>query len=194
MEDISTTEQEKQENLSDTLPSANCYINALQGKPYKLPSQPKPKRGGQPAAKRITPAKKVKFLKRLAETCHVQKSAKEIGIPYQTLYWHKNHDPEFNEAWELAVAEAIDALEGSVYNRATNGVKKPVFYQGVQCGTTTEYSDTLAALLLKGHKPERYGDKRAVELSGPNGGPVQIDQVKHKMLDILGVTIDQLED
>jgi len=152
------------------------------------------KRGGQPERKRITPAKKKKFLKLLAETCNVQKAAKAMKIPYQTLYWHRRNDPEFAAAWELAVSEAIDELEGSAFNRATHGVEKTVYYQGVPCGTETQYSDALAALLLKAHKPEKYGDRRSMEISGPGGRPVEINAVRGRMIELLGVTIDQIED
>lgn len=44
--------------------------------------------------------------------------------------------------------------------------------------TMKEYSDTLAIFLLKAHAPEKYRDNAKLELTGPNGGPVQIDSSK----------------
>ena len=43
-----------------------------------------------------------------------------------------------------------DALEAEARRRAVEGVRKPVFYQGVICGWVGEYSDTLLIFLLKG--------------------------------------------
>ena len=146
------------------------------------------KSGGQPPRKAFTKAKKKKFIKHLSETCNVQQAAKLAGINYKNAYYHKLHDLEFAEQWKMAVSEAVDELEGSVWRRATHGAEKPVFYQGIQCGTTQEYSDTLAALLLKAHKPDLYGDKRAVELSGPNRGPIEINQVRGRLLEMLEIT------
>lgn len=34
-----------------------------------------------------------------------------------------------------------------------------MFYQGEQCGTIREYSDTLAIFLLKAHKSEKYRER-----------------------------------
>ena len=48
-----------------------------------------------------------------------------------------------------------DALSVRTYH----GVEEPVFYQGVQCGAVTEYSDTLLMFLLKARKPEVYRDR-----------------------------------
>lgn len=38
------------------------------------------------------------------------------------------------------------------------------------------YSDGLTSLLLKAHRPEKYRDNTALELTGKNGGPVELSQ------------------
>lgn len=40
--------------------------------------------------------------------------------------------------------------------------------------TMKRYSDTLAIFLLKAHAPDKYRERSAMELTGANGGPVQI--------------------
>ena len=59
--------------------------------------------------------------------------------------------------------------------RAHSGFDEPVFYKGIETGTVRKYSDTLTIFLLKGFKPDKYKDRVANELSGPNGGAIEID-------------------
>ena len=51
--------------------------------------------------------------------------------------------------------EAIDNLEATAYERAS----------------TT--SDRLAEVLLKAHRPDKYVEKRLLEHTGKDGGPIQ---------------------
>lgn len=62
--------------------------------------------------------------------------------------------------------------------RAREGVDEPVFYQGDECGSVRKYSDTLAIFLLKGAMPEKYRENTRMELTGANGGPVQISDTE----------------
>lgn len=39
-----------------------------------------------------------------------------------------------------------------------------------------KYSDNLTTFLLKSHRPEKYRDNAALELTGKNGGPVEITE------------------
>jgi hypothetical protein len=63
-----------------------------------------------------------------------------------------------------AIDEGTDVLEDEVFRRAREGVEKPVFYEGVECGTVRVYSDTLAIFLLKGRRPDKF--KERTEQSG----------------------------
>lgn len=83
-----------------------------------------------------------------------------------TAYTWRNEDPEFAKSWDEAKAIGLDALEDEATRRAYEGSEKPVFHQGVQCGTIREYSDTLAIFLLKGGKPEKFRDNVKLEHSG----------------------------
>jgi hypothetical protein len=55
--------------------------------------------------------------------------------------------------------------------------------------TVKEYSDTLAIFLLKAHKPEKYRENTRMELTGANGGPVQISETERaaKVASLLAV-------
>ena len=138
-------------------------------------------------------AKKKKFLKKLKETMNVTLSAESVCVHPQTTYYHRRHDPVFEAAWEEALRDAVCELEGAAYNRALNGTKKGVYFNGVKVDEEVQTHDSLTQFMLKAHAPERYGDRKAVELSGPNGGPIRLDETKHKLLDLLGVSFDELE-
>ena len=72
----------------------------------------------------------------------------------------------------------ISALEDEAHRRAFEGVPEPVFHQGVECGSVRKYSDTLAIFLLKAHRPEKYRENSRMELTGANGGPLQISNTE----------------
>lgn len=124
---------------------------------------------------KVTPEKKLAFLAVLAATCNVTASAEAAGIARKTAYEWRDEDPEFAEAWEKAKELGVEALEDEAHRRAFQGVDKPVFHQGAVCGSIREYSDTLSIFLLKAHKPAKYRDNTRMELTGADGGPVQMD-------------------
>ena len=62
-----------------------------------------------------------------------------------------------------AHAVACDTIEAEMRRRAIDGVDKPVFYKGQQCGTVKEYSDMLLAMLANGAMPEKYKQKTKIE-------------------------------
>jgi len=116
-----------------------------------------------------------KFLLRLAETSNVSAACKRAKVSRQHAYQTRNEDEPFRIAWEEALEVATEALELEARRRAEKGVLEPVFYLGVKAGTIRRYSDTLLIFLLKAHKPGMYRDRSSVEVSGKDGGPIQID-------------------
>ena len=95
------------------------------------------------------------FLAALSRYPNVTGAAKAAGISTDGAYDRRKRDEEFAAAWDVALAASIDNLEQAAFVRA---------YEG---------SDRLMELLLKAHKSDKYGDRRTVELTGANGGPVQ---------------------
>ena len=113
---------------------------------------------------KFTPEKAEAFFAALAETANVTKACAAIAITRRTAYNWREADPEFAAGWDRAMKAAVLGLEDEAHRRAFEGVDKPVFYQGDECGTIREYSDTLAIFLLKAHNPEKYRENSKVEL------------------------------
>lgn len=95
---------------------------------------------------------------------------------YRWLGREKGHevDPVFAKDFAEAEEHAADRLEQEARRRAVEGVKKPVWYQGGECGVVTEYSDTLLIFLMKGAMPEKYKERGRYEHTGKGGGPIEV--------------------
>ena len=96
------------------------------------------------------------FLDRLAQTGNVMLSAKAAGVPRRTVYRWRDKWSTFAGEWDDALDEAVDMLEGMAWKRAA------------------KTSDRLLMFLLKAHRRGFYGDKQEVELSGKDGGAIQL--------------------
>jgi hypothetical protein len=92
-------------------------------------------------------------------------SAAARGIGYDRSYTYKvmEQDPDFKAEVLNAEQEALDECEAEALRRAFKGYDKGVWHQGVMVGTEKVYSDSLAALALKAHRP-KYKDKSEVTL------------------------------
>lgn len=97
------------------------------------------------------------FLGELRLSPNVSRAARAAGVSRQHVYMLRTQDPDFATAWDHALAESIDDLEGAAYDRAKLD------------------SDTLAIFLLKCHRREVYGDRSRLELTGADGGPVAFE-------------------
>ena len=110
-----------------------------------------------------TPAVQATFLEALADGGNVRKAARRIRRSPTTCYARRKRDAAFAEAWDGAMAVAMETvLEPEAIRRAVDGVAKPVYHEGQVVGTVKAYSDTLLIFLLKGWKPEKYKDRRDV--------------------------------
>jgi hypothetical protein len=116
--------------------------------------------------------KRIAFLAELRASANVSAGARAAGVYRKTVYdWRA--DPEFAKAWDDALEEATDELEEAARQRAM-GYKRDVWFQGQCVGETTEYSDAMTALLLKAHRPDKFSDRHAIEMSGQQGKPLEI--------------------
>ena len=115
---------------------------------------------------KMTPKKKAAFLVNLAEFGNVSLAAKAAGLGRQNAYDYRDRDPVFAAEWDTAMETATDLLELECRRRALHGCDKPVFYQGEECGVIREYSDTLAIVLLKAHRPEKFRENTTVKHEG----------------------------
>ena len=113
------------------------------------------------------------FIKLLGQTGNVSLSCHGAGVSRNTAYKTKKRYSSFADQWDEALGEAADILEGEARRRAVDGVEKPIYYKGVQIDVVREYSDGLLTLLLKAHKPEKFRDRRSIEHTGADGGPIR---------------------
>lgn len=104
----------------------------------------------------MTPKKdwKPDFLENYRESGNVQASAKAAGITKQAAYKARKTNKVFRQEWEAAREEVADTLEAVAVTRAK------------------DHSDTLLIFLLKGLKPETYGEK--VRHGGLPGSPLEV--------------------
>lgn len=114
------------------------------------------------------------FLSTLRETCNVSEAARAAGIGRRTAYDWREADKDFAAQWVEAAEEAADRLEREAWRRAVEGVDKPVIFQGRITDTYKEYSDRMLEILLKGHRPEKYVEKRHLDVT--SGGQSLVSQ------------------
>jgi len=105
-----------------------------------------------------TKRRRTAFLARLRESANVSAAARAAGLSRSSAYALRSRDPEFRAAWDEALEEALDDLEAELRRRAIEGVDKPVFYGGKECGSVKSYSDTLGMFLLKSRRGEVFAE------------------------------------
>lgn len=128
---------------------------------------------------KLTPERKAAFCAALAASGgNVTRACSAVDIARMTAYEWRDEDDEFAAQWDRAKQLGLDALEDEATRRAFDGVDEPIVYQGEITGTMKRYSDTLMVFLLKGGKPEKYRERTSTELTGADGGPVQISETE----------------
>ena len=103
------------------------------------------------------------------------------GMGSTTLGRWRDGDPEFAAAEQEAIQDAAEALELEARRRAYDGVdREKCIGSGDNSRFIVEkqFSDTLMLALLKANNPDKFKDRTASEISGPNGQPVQVDGVQ----------------
>lgn len=117
--------------------------------------------------------RKARFLDKLRDTGSAALAADEAGLTFAQVQNLQQADLAFAQASADAMAEAVDRAEAEVYRRAFRGIDRPVYYGGKQIGIVKDYSDSLAALYLKAHRPQIYRDGAGAS-AGRDDGPVQV--------------------
>jgi hypothetical protein len=121
------------------------------------------------------------FLEQFAEYGNITTAARVAGIGRRTIYGWQEHDEAFAAAFRDAEIQATEVLEAEARRRAVEGVTSttPIYSRGELLDTIveTKYSDTLLIFLLKARAPEKYRERVGLEHSGPDGGPIQTEDV-----------------
>lgn len=102
------------------------------------------------------------LLEDIRETGNITKSCVRVGIKRITVYKRAESKEEFAKQLKEAHNMGLARLEDVAVQRATEGVDKPVFFQGDVVGYTREYSDQLLQFLLKGNM-KKYKDSAKEE-------------------------------
>ena len=150
------------------------------------PTAKKPRRPNAP------PGWRDKFIATLRETGNVAYSCSLAVVRNWTAYRARRDHPNFAAQWDAALAEACGRLEEEARQRAVDGITRKVFYHGNECGEIHMRSDQLLMFLLKAHNPARFRDNYNVEHSGPNGGPIMVEDVTKLSAEERQARIDRL--
>jgi hypothetical protein len=158
----------------------------------KKKAKPKPK---------PTP-KKHAFLAAFRLTASVTKAAAAVRMERQLHYRWLRDDPAYPAEFEAAQEEAAQTLEDEAIRRAHEGVDEPVTYKGnftyppkrdengevvmkegfVMWDDTKpplairKYSDKLLIELLRRFRPQKYRTNASVEVTGKDGGPIEVNK------------------
>jgi very-short-patch-repair endonuclease len=98
-----------------------------------------------------------RFLEVLSESGVVLEACIAAGISRKTAYQWQKQDPDFAEDWMLAKKDAADRLRRIYHRRAE------------------QQSDRAMEYLLRTLDPEEYGEKTKIELTGKDGGPIDVN-------------------
>jgi hypothetical protein len=140
------------------------------------------------------------FLKSFALTANVRAACMKAGVSRETIYKWQEHYTEFGLRFRQASEDANDLIRAELFRRAVQGVDEPVVSSGKLVYTEDErgqkkmltrkvYSDQLLSLLAKARMPE-FRERQRVEMSGPDGEPIQMQQ--QTMPDLSMLTSEQL--
>jgi len=103
-------------------------------------------------------AAREQFLQQLRRGLPVSAASTMAKCGRVTVYRWRENNAEFRKAWDDAYAEGGDAIELEAWRRAMLGWDEPVYQTGKMVGTIARYSERLLDRLLKGRKPELYGE------------------------------------
>jgi hypothetical protein len=122
--------------------------------------------------------KLTKFIKALRSTgCNVSRACTMAGFTKMQADALKLRIEAFARMWDDTYEAVTDDLEEAGLKRAINGVLEPVYWRGVEVGQKKVYSDAVLSMMLQGRRGNVYKSRTANELSGPNGAPIQTEDL-----------------
>lgn len=113
----------------------------------------------------------------------ITRACKEAGVNRSTIRQWEEDDLSFSPRYAEAKEAVNDIYRDEARRRAVEGTESYVVNQGKlvydpETGRPLiehKYSDTLIQFLMKAKMPE-YKEKQQLELTGKDGGPIQIEQ------------------
>lgn len=91
----------------------------------------------------LTPKRKLRFLDELSRHGNVRVAAARVGVSRSGLYLARRRDGAFAAGWRAALVLARDHAEAVLAERALEGIKEQVFYQGEVVATRRRYDSRL---------------------------------------------------
>lgn len=109
------------------------------------------------------------------------------------LSW-READETFDEQCKDAESDAGDILEREAIRRARDGWDEPVFSKArngevEEVGVIRKFDSTMLIFLLKGFKPEKFGDRMRIQ--GHDGGPLQLQSARDALAEKLAQLIER---
>ena len=103
-----------------------------------------------------TPERQRQFLVELADCGIVKEAAARVGMSEKAAgqLRHRAEGTPFHDAWDRALEAGMGRIHSVAFERAIEGVPKPIFYGGKQVGEQRLYDNRLLlALLAKAGQP-----------------------------------------
>lgn len=103
-----------------------------------------------------TAQRRVHFLDALWEGASITGAAQAAGMTPHSARKLRLRAPAFRDAWDEAVAVAVQALADTAFDRALNGSERPIYHRGKLVGHRTVHHDRLLMRLLSIRDPLNY--------------------------------------
>lgn len=153
-----------QEAGESLFPQTDIFTRTM-GKEWREPAAGGPGRNFDADPKLLKP----KILDGLASGLFPGEIAQALSIVPGTIRYWRQQDPDFDQMCVEAESLVTDQIEREAIRRAVRGILEPVVHKGEVVMVDGEplmrraYSDGLIQFLLRGRRPEVYGDKSKVE-------------------------------
>lgn len=135
----------------------------------------KPPLPAQRRKRAITPSARGKFLDAVGSGWSVTAAAERAGFSRQRFYELRDEDESFAVEWTQADERGTQVLEDELRKRAVEGWDEDTFDgDGMLQRRVRRYSPALLIFLLKAKRPDVYRDNATVQVTGADGGPVQM--------------------
>lgn len=145
-----------------------------------------------------TPAERIKkmaqFIAAYQQTGIINRGLRASGLSRTTVKNWEIKYPVFGRLVKEAHEYAVDEWEEEARRRAVDGVDHPVIYKGEITTTYKDYSDRLMEVMLAGHRPQFRRGGGQLELTGPGGGPIQVQAVDRRIIDARLVSAEREDD
>lgn len=114
--------------------------------------------------------------------CSLRRAADKEGVSHSTVMTWALNNAVFSDQYARACEVRLSALEDKLLDLVEDGhqVAGRGLIGGNLLNAVKLEVETIKWMLAK-LMPKKYGDRKAVELTGPNGGPVAVEGNKEKI-------------